>query len=99
MIEPGGPRRRGRAALTLPGVEPDVVVVAARRDERRAGAALGELEAEHAAVEAQRALQIGDLEMDVADARPGIDRVRRQRGAAVFRLEVGQHGSLSRVAP
>ena len=50
-----------------------MVVVAAGRDERGLLAvALDQLEAEHAAVEGERAVEVGDLEVDVADAeRPG----------------------------
>ena len=52
----------------------NMVVVPARRDECRVGAiALHQLETEHAAIEAQRALEIGDLEMDMADSSAGDD--------------------------
>jgi hypothetical protein len=62
------------AAFAFPGIQPDVVVVAARRDECRVGAvALHQLEAEHAAIEAQRALEIGDLEMNMAYSGAGDD--------------------------
>ena len=51
------------------------MVVAACREERGLIAhALHEVEAEHAAVEVERAVDVGDLEMDVADVHPGIDR-------------------------
>jgi hypothetical protein len=56
------------AAFALPGVEADVVMIAARRNERRAVAhPLHHLEAEHAAIEAERAVEIGDLEMNMPD--------------------------------
>src|SRR5262249_39115920 len=68
VIEAGRARRRRMAALALPGVEPDVVVIAAGRDEGGVGApALLQLEAEHVAEEAERALEIGDLEMNMPD--------------------------------
>ena len=52
-----------------------MVVVAAGRDERGLVAhALLQLEAEHAAVEAERALEVGDLQVDVADVDARIDR-------------------------
>ena len=52
-----------------------MVVVAARRDERCLGAVpLGQLEAEDAAVEPQRPLKVGHLQVDVTDADLGIDR-------------------------
>ena len=70
---PGGGRR---AAARLPGVEPDVVVVAAGGDEGGVGSvALGQLEAEHAAIELERAVDVGDFEVDVADVDAGIDRL------------------------
>ena len=50
-----------------------MVVVAAGRDEGGAGAAGGHLEAQHAAVEIERPLQVGDLQVDVADADAGVD--------------------------
>ena len=90
MVQARGPRRRRRPAQALPGVQPDVVVVAARRDERRLRAVpLGDLEAEDAAVEPQRPLQVGDLQVDVADADLGIDRagVSRRRSWGVLPVE------------
>ena len=53
-----------------------MVVVAAGRDEGRLVAeALLQLEAEHAAVEVERAVDVGDLEVDVADVDAGVDRL------------------------
>jgi hypothetical protein len=50
------------------------MVIAASRDKcRLRPPALHQLEAEHAAIEFQRALDIGNLEMDMADASAGID--------------------------
>ena len=52
-----------------------MVVVAAGGDEGRLVAQpLLELEAEHPAVEVERAVEVGDLEVDVADVDAGIDR-------------------------
>src|SRR5713101_5561691 len=84
MIEPGGSGWRRRSAQTLPGVERDVMMIAAGRDEGGAAAPLRELEAEHAAIELQRPLEIGDLQMHMADPDPAIDRTRGQ-GFAGFR--------------
>ena len=71
---PGG---GGEPPLRLPGVEADVVVVAAGRDEGGLVAdPLLQLEAEHAAVELERAVEVGHFEVDVADVDAGIDRVR-----------------------
>ena len=72
--EAGGARRRWMATLALPGIESDVVVVAAGRDECGARAhALHQLEAEHIAIEAERAVEVGDLEVDMSDAGTGDD--------------------------
>jgi hypothetical protein len=66
-------RGRGSAA-TLPGVQAEVVVVAAGGDEGGGAAvALGKLEAEDAAVEGEGALEVGDFEVDMADAYAGMD--------------------------
>jgi hypothetical protein len=51
-------------------------VVAACRQECRLGAeALLELEAQHVAVEGDRTVEVGDLEVDVADARTVVDHI------------------------
>ena len=51
------------------------MVVAPRRDERSfAAIALDQLEAENAAIKAERPLDIGDLEVDMPDAGLGGDR-------------------------
>src|SRR5713101_30048 len=88
MIEPGGPGRRRRSAQTLPGVERDVMMIPAGRDEGGAGPPLGELKTENAAIEFQRPLEIGDFEMHMADPDSAIDRTRRQ-GFAGFRHLLG----------
>jgi hypothetical protein len=50
-------------------------MVAACRNERRLlTASLGKLEAENSSVELQRPLQIGDLQMDAADANKRVKR-------------------------
>ena len=54
------------------------MVVAAGGDEGGVGAvALHQLEAEHAAVEVEGAVDVGDLEVDVADVDAGVDRLAR----------------------
>ena len=40
--------------------------------------ALLQLEAEHAAIKGERAIEIGDLQMNMADANARIDQARRQ---------------------
>jgi len=57
-----------------PGVEPDVVMVAARREEHGVPpVATRHLEAEDVAVEGERPVEIGHGEMDVADASVGVN--------------------------
>jgi len=69
MEQPGRPWRRWMAAFAFPGVKADMVVIAAGRNERSAGShALHQLEAEHTAIEAERAIEVGDLEMNMPDA-------------------------------
>ena len=70
--EPRMAGRRRRAAAALPCVQADVVVIAARRDERRVLAhPLLQLEAEHADVEVERALDVRHLQVDVTDVGRG----------------------------
>ena len=68
------PSGGGEPPCALPGVEPDVMMIAAGGNERRAAHPLHQLETEHAAIEVQRAIEIGDFEMHMADANAGIDR-------------------------
>ena len=59
-----------RAAL--PGIEADVVMIAAGRDERGAVAQPhDQIEPEHALIERERAIDVRDLQMHVADAGAG----------------------------
>jgi len=52
------------------------MVIVACGDERGAVAvALFQLEAEHATIEAERPLDVGDLEMDMADPDARVDRL------------------------
>ena len=56
-----------------------MVVVAARGEKRGLVAhALHEVEAEHVAIEADRAVEVRDLQMDVSDVDAGIDRGHRR---------------------
>src|SRR4051794_10347263 len=76
VVEAGPTRRGRRAAAALPGVEADVVVIAAGRDEGGLRPeARGELKAEDAAIERQRAFEVGHLEVDVPDVRAGGDGI------------------------
>ena len=74
MIEPGSARRWWTAAAAFPGIEADVMVIAAGGNKcRLRPLALHQLEAEHAAIKVKRVIDIGDLEMDMADANAGVD--------------------------
>jgi nitrate/nitrite-specific signal transduction histidine kinase len=60
-----------------------MVVIAAGRYERGARAhPLHHLKAEHATVECKRAIEVGDLEMNVTDAGAGMDGWASRHGAA-----------------
>jgi hypothetical protein len=75
-----------------------MVIAAGGNKGRLRPPALHQLEAEHAAIKAKRAIDIGDLEMDMADADAGIALIQlafaiglRVSGAtrkAVMRLRV-----------
>src|SRR5437660_7162407 len=57
--------------LALPGVEADVVVVAASGEEGRTAEVEEQVEAQVVTIKADSALQVGDLEVDMPDARLG----------------------------
>ena len=70
MIEAGRAGAGGEPPALSQVLSADVMMIAAGGDERRLGAApLHQLEAEHAAVEGQGPIQIGDLKVHMADAR------------------------------
>jgi len=63
------------------------MVVATGADEGGLGAKpLLQLEPEHTDVEVERPVEVGDLEVDVADVDPGVDRL----GLAVALLHGGE---------
>src|SRR3954451_9491128 len=100
MEKARGAARRWRPTAALPGIEADMVVVAAGRDERRLRRiTLHQLETEHAAIEAERAIEIGDSEMNMADPGAWHDRARRQSGAAggLLRALIRHPGNLLRM--
>jgi hypothetical protein len=75
VVEARMAERRRRAAPRLPGVETDGVVVAARGEEHGLIAVASLLlEAEHADVEGECPLNVGDLRVHVADVDARIDR-------------------------
>ena len=66
--------RRWRAALTFPGVEPNVMMIPARGNESSGPAViLRQLEAEHTAVKCERTVQIGHFEMHMANPDFGMN--------------------------
>jgi hypothetical protein len=74
VVEASGAGWRSGATLALPGVEADVVVIAACGEEgRRIAHPLREFEAENVAVEGECAVEVGDLEVDVTDAGLRVD--------------------------
>ena len=74
VVEPRAAGRRGRATETFPGVQSDMVMITSGGDERGLRTVtLNEFEAEHTDIEVECALQVGDFEVDVANADTGID--------------------------
>ena len=79
VVQAGRAGWRRRAAFALPGIQTDVVMIAARGEKGRLVAEpLLQLEPEHAAVEGERAVEVGHLQMHVADADVRVDWPRRQ---------------------
>src|SRR5215510_6259842 len=70
VIEPGTAGSRWRPAEAFPGIERDMVMIAAGGDEGRALAPLRQLEPEHATIKRQSPLEIGHFEVDMTDAGP-----------------------------
>src|SRR5437588_10045582 len=69
MIKAGVAVRRRRTALAFPGVQTDVMVITSGGEEGGlVSVSLGELEAEHVAVKAERAVEISHFQVHVADA-------------------------------
>ncbi len=74
VIKAGGARCGRLAAQRFPGIEADVMVVAARGEESRGVTeALGEFEAKDAIVEGEGAVKIGNAKVNVADGCLGMD--------------------------
>src|SRR5437773_9226086 len=76
MVQPGRPWGWGRRSPARPGIEADVVMVAAGREEHRIAAVAGrDLEAEHVAIERNGAVEIGHRQMNVANSGLGVDHI------------------------
>ena len=67
VAQPHRVRRRRRDARTAPDVESEVVVIAARGQERRPGEDGHLLEAERVAIEGEPSLEVADMKVHVAD--------------------------------
>src|SRR6476620_720476 len=69
MIESRRIAMRRRTAVTFPCVQSDMVMIAAGGEERRlASVTLREFESQHITIERNCALEVGDLQMNMADA-------------------------------
>src|SRR5688572_25297949 len=81
MKKTRGACRRWRAAQTLPSIEPNVMVVATGGDKRGVGAVtLSQREAQDAAVETERTLEVRDLQMHMTDGDFRVDVSVAHRG-------------------
>jgi hypothetical protein len=90
------------AAAAFPGVETNVVVIAASGEESRFRAtAEHQLETEDTTIESERALEIGHLEMDVANTDTGVDRGLNSRAGGRLRGKdcIGQGRALQLPGP
>src|SRR5947207_15210042 len=87
MKQPGCSSGRWRTAVTVPGIKPDMMVVTAGGYKRCFGAhALHQCKSEYITIEAERALQISDLQVNVADANLRIDRVASHSGSRLLQV-------------
>src|SRR5205807_3008645 len=74
VVEPGGARRGPRGTPARPGIQTEMVVVAARGEKHRVGPIpRRNLEAQHVAVKSERPVQVRHGQMHVPDARAGVD--------------------------
>lgn len=70
MVEPGGTGRGRRTTRTLPGVQTNMMMIAAGRKEGRlASIPLRELKPEHIPIKRERTLQVSHLQVDMANPR------------------------------
>jgi hypothetical protein len=78
--ESGGAMRRGWSALALPGIQPDVVVVATGREKYGVlPVPLRNLESENVPVESQGTFDVCYFQMNVSDASSGACAMRLSR--------------------
>src|SRR2546423_10748635 len=95
MVQPGRPWGWRRRPPAGPGIEADVVMVAAGREEHGIAAVAGrDVEAEHVAIERNGAVEIGHRQMNVANTSGGGNRHKRFRLSALscWRVVAGGAG-------
>src|SRR4029079_15195317 len=68
VVQAGGAGRRGRATFRFPGVEAEVMVITPGGQEQRVAHLEDDVEAEYVDVEVLDAVDVGRLQMDMADA-------------------------------
>ena len=69
MVKARRSAMRRRTAVTFPGIQSDMMMIATSRKERRLlSVALREFESEHIPIKRKRPIKIGDLQMNVSDA-------------------------------
>src|SRR5712692_7262774 len=78
VIQAGRAGGRGRADFRLPRVEAEVVVIAACRQEQRVWHAKDHVKSKDVDIEVVHAVDVGCLEVDVADSGSRSDRARRR---------------------
>ena len=84
VIEPGRTALGRLATGALPGIEGDVMVIPARAQKRRGAHVVEQIEPERIAIERDRPIEIGDLQMHMADMGSGWDGLVGQ-GSRPFR--------------
>src|SRR5512140_3543642 len=68
MIQPGRASRRRRTSRTLPRIQADVVVIAARGQKRRLSSKpLCDFETEHIRIESEGTVEVSHFEMHMTD--------------------------------
>src|SRR3989440_7113525 len=88
MVQPGRPWGWRRRPPAGPGIEADVVMVAAGREEHGIAAVAGrDVEAEHVAIERNGAVEIGHRQMNVDRKSTRLNSSHDQISYAVFCLK------------
>lgn len=97
VIQSGRAGSWRRTASTLPCIQSDVMMITTGGKKRRLTPhALRDLEAQHVAIKSKRAFEIGDLEMDMADFDPCINRLWRGISVHAYILSMRRSESSSK---